>query len=260
MLIGIIGLGFVGNAINQSFLTKNIETIVYDKYKNIGELNQIIKCKMVFLCLPTPFNAIEFDKSTIYEICSYLKDEQYNGLVIIKSTVEPNTCEKLSYKYNLKIIHNPEFLTARTAEYDFHHQKHIVIGYQQLADITLLVEFYRIYYPKAEISTCPSNESEAMKLFVNSFYATKIQIFNEFYSLSKKLKMDFNHITKMMLNNGWISPHHTQIPGPDGQLSYGGSCFPKDTRALLQFMIDHSAPHQVLDACVRENKEMRSPI
>jgi UDP-glucose 6-dehydrogenase len=60
-----------------------------------------------------------------------------------------------------------------------------------------------------------------------------------------------------MLKNGWIHPMHTKIPGPDDNISYGGACFPKDTKALLHYMKEIEVPHEVLDACVREREKMR---
>ena len=60
-----------------------------------------------------------------------------------------------------------------------------------------------------------------------------------------------------MLNNGWINEMHTEVPGPDGSLSYGGACFPKDTSALVYFMNKVGTPHEVLEACVKERNKMR---
>ena len=64
-------------------------------------------------------------------------------------------------------------------------------------------------------------------------------------------------LEELMLKNGWINPMHTEVPGPDGQLSYGGYCFPKDTNALLQHMIKEDTPNKVLEATINERNEMR---
>lgn len=260
MTVGIIGIGFVGDAMHHSFIKLGIPTKPYDRYKNIGKFEDVLDTKIVFLCLPTLFNpeTSEYDKSALHEICKLLKEHQYHGLVVIKSTVEPNTSETLAQKYNLKIVHNPEFLTARTARIDFHNQKHIVLGKTSIVDSDSDLQFfYEKYYPNAEISFCTSLESESMKIFCNSFYAQKVQIFTEFYLLCQKNGSDFNRIHELMLKNGWIHPMHTKIPGPDGNISYGGACFPKDTKALLHYMKDIEVPHEVLDACVREREKMR---
>jgi len=61
-----------------------------------------------------------------------------------------------------------------------------------------------------------------------------------------------------MLSNSWINPMHTTVPGPDGQLSYGGLCFPKDTNALNELMKSLGTPNQVMDAVIQERNSMRS--
>ena len=262
MSIGIIGIGCVGNAIYQNFLDKGINVIAYDKYKKIGILEDLIKTDILFLCLPTLYNEElnEYDKTAIVEICEYLLMNKYQGLVVIKSTVEPGVTQELSVKYNLNLFHNPEFLTARTAYQDFNNQKHIIIGSSNritVEQLELLTNFFKKYYPDAEISTCKSTESESVKIFCNCFYAVKVQFFNELYFLCQKVNVDYNHIRDMMLKNGWINPMHTQVPGIDGNFSYGGMCFPKDTNALLAFMKSQKTPYQILDATIKERNFMR---
>ena len=262
MKIGIIGLGFVGGAMMKSFKEKKINVIGYDKYKNggIGTFKSILNSKILFLCLPTLFNneLKEYDKKSIYEVCKKLEENKFSGLVVIKSTVEPETLNKLSQ--TLKLCHNPEFLTARTAYEDFHNQKHIVIGKGlncNNEDIQILKNFYSKYYPKANISLCSSLESESMKIMCNSFYASKIILFNEYYLLCKKNGADFNKIRDLMVKNEWINPMHTNVPGPDGKLGYGGACFPKDTQALYNYMKSLNSPNEVLKSVINEKKKIR---
>ena len=264
-MYGIIGLGFVGGAIFKSFREKSIIVVGYDKYKNggIGKFKNVLNCCIVYLCLPTLFQPKinEYDKSAIHEVLQQLQDNNYNGLIVLKSTVEPETTQKLSEKYkNLKLIHNPEFLTARTAYHDFHHQTHVVLGKGpncNHGDISIVKQFYEKYYPEAEISVCTSLESESMKIFCNSFYASKIQLFNEYYLMCQSNGSDFDTIRKLMLKNNWINEMHTDVPGPDGNLSYGGACFPKDTNALCQYMKNQNTPHQVIQNVISERNDMR---
>ena len=263
MKTGIIGLGFVGNAIKQSFNIFNIQTITFDKYKKIGNFNQCLETDLLFLALPTQFNENiqEFDKSEIIETCTLLQNNNYKGLVILKSTVEPETTIKLSNQFkNLKILHNPEFLTAKTATHDFHNQKHIIIGKGPNCnnnDIQLLHDFYKTYYTQSFITVCLSEESESTKLFLNSFYATKIQFFTELYSICSKNNTNFDNIKNIMLKNDWINPMHTNVPGPDGNISYGGLCFPKDTKALNSYLKKYNSDNKVLQSCIDERENMR---
>ncbi|ARF08707.1 putative UDP-glucose 6-dehydrogenase [Catovirus CTV1] len=271
--VGVIGLGFVGNAIFESFkikikeleLTESILLYSYDKYKNggIGNFDECLKCEILFLALPTLYNDIlkSYEYDSIYETCELLEKNNFSGIIVIKSTVEPSATEMFSKKFNkLHFIHNPEFLTARTAFHDFHNQSHIVIGKGPNCPdnkINLVVELYSKLYPQAKINICKSVESESMKIFCNSFYAVKIQYFNELYLLCEKLGSDYQKVVELMLQNNWINPMHTQVPGPDGKLSYGGMCFPKDTNALLQFMKKNNSPHQILEATITERNEFR---
>jgi len=264
MIIGIAGLGFVGGAMEKSFRIKGIELTGYDKYKNggIGQIKNLLNTNIVFLCLPTLFSETtnSYDKTAIYEVCLELEQNNYTGLVVVKSTVEPETTNKLSQQYKLKICHNPEFLTARTAFEDFHNQKHIVLGKGINCidtDIKVLENFYKTYYPDAEISNCTSLESESMKIMCNSFYASKIMLFNEYYLLCKKNGSDFEKIKDLMLKNNWINPMHTNVPGPDGLLAYGGACFPKDTKALNKYMEGYNNENLLLSTVIKECELLR---
>lgn len=263
MKISIIGKGFVGSAIYKSFSNKGIVVKGYDKYKESDSFLSCLESNILFLCLPTEYSYSlkQYDKSALYEICEKLETEKYLGTVIIKSTVEPNTTTNLSKKYkSLHFIHNPEFLTAKTAFEDFDNQTHIVLGNCNL-DLTKLEElkrFYLDYYPNASISVCSSTESESMKIFCNSFYAVKIQFFNELYDLCIKTGQNFDTIKNLMLKNDWINPMHTDIPGTDGKLSYGGYCFPKDTMALLNHMEKNESDRMILSSCVAERDLKRN--
>lgn len=264
MIVGLIGLGFVGSAVNKSFTEKGVKTLVYDKYKKggIGDIKNCLKAEIIFLCLPTLYckEKGEYDKTAINDVCTVLCENNYQGVVILKSTVEPETTQNLFIKYGLNLIHNPEFLTARTAYEDFHNQTHIVLGKEDNCDnekYNLVKKFYKTYFPNAEISQCSSRESESMKSFINSFYAVKVQFFTELYLLCKQNNTDYNKIKDMMLKNGWINSMHTIVPGPDNNISYGGACFPKDTNALCKYMEKYLSPNKVLEATIMERNSMR---
>lgn len=263
--IGIIGLGFVGSAMMQSFTLNGCHIhAAYDKYKNggMGTPESLLECDIIFSALPTIYRESiqQYDKQPLEETLQFLKTNQFTGIFVCKSTVEPGTSNDLADKYGIKIIHNPEFLTARTAFEDFHNQSHIVLGKTSLIqeiDMNKLIKFYQFYYDKAEISVSTSQESESMKIFCNCFYSVKIQFFNELYATCQKNGSDYNKVVAMMLKNNWIHPMHTTVPGPDGKLSYGGLCFPKDTNALNHYMERHGIPNKVLNATIEERNEMR---
>ena len=261
MKIGLIGEGFVGSALRASFEKRDQDIIVFDKYRYPDlSIDRLKHCSVIFMCLPTPhIEGHGFELGAILENLKALKALDYRGLCVIKSTVEPGSTRDLSKQFDLEIVHNPEFLSERTAFEDFDNQKHIVIGASgsHSGGANLLKTLYADLYPSASISICKSEESESMKLFCNNFYAMKVQIFNEFYFLCQRLRIDYEEVANLMILNGWINPMHTMVPGPDGSVSYGGACFPKDTNALLHFMKTLNSPCDVLEACIKERRSMR---
>jgi UDPglucose 6-dehydrogenase len=263
MRVSVVGVGFVGGAVYKVFKEKGVNIVCYDKYKQTDTFTQCLESDIMFMCLPTLYddNNNQYNTSAIHETCEQLNNFMYNGVVIIKSTVEPEFTLQLSNTYKrLKIIHNPEFLTARTALDDFRNQTHIVLGATDNltnSDVMFVKTFYETHFPNAIISICSSTESESMKIFANSFYAVKIQFFNELYLTCQKNNANYNNILQLMLKNGWINEMHTTIPGHDGQLSYGGACFPKDTKALLSYMKKNEVACNVLNATIMERELMR---
>jgi UDPglucose 6-dehydrogenase len=263
--IGICGFGFVGSAINNFFVTKH-EILIYDKYKNINTFNILLESDILFICLPTNIEnkddlASSYDLLEIDNTINLLNNKNFQGIIIIKSTVLPLYCQEINNKYpDLKIIHNPEFLSARTANQDFTNQKHIILGYtkQSFDVINIIYDFYQLLFPNVLISITTSEESSLVKLGCNSFYAMKIQFFTELFLLCKKMNLDYDNVKNMMLKNDWINPMHTLIPGHDGQISYGGSCLPKDIQALSNFMNQQEVSNLVLDAVIKDNKKTRN--
>jgi UDP-glucose 6-dehydrogenase len=268
-IISIIGIGFVGDAMMKSYEIKGYKSgknmFIYDKYKNggMGNFDDTLKSDIMFLALPTMYdeNQKTYNMSAVEDTCELLVKNNYKGAVVIKCTMLPESTNNLCDKYKLNFIHNPEFLTARTAFEDFHNQSHIVLGKgstcsQEVFD--KVVDFYNILYPNTEMSLCDAGESESMKIFVNCFYSVKVQMMTEFYLFCKDTDISYDNVKNMMLKNGWISPMHTQVPGPDKKLSYGGLCFPKDTNALNQMMINKNCPNKVLAATIEERNIMRN--
>lgn len=278
-VIGICGLGVVGNAIYQFLKPITGHTVcTFDKYKkgdircasasesggmgSSGSWQDLLITDLLFICLPTPFLASTqaYDTQEIDEVLRSLAESQYSGSILLKSTVDPSYCVTQNAKYpGLKLWHNPEFLSAQTAVLDFAQQRHIILGYTPQSDsyTSSVAEFYQDLFPFAELSVVPASVAGVTKLACNAFYAVKIQYFTEIYALCEKLECPYTDVVRLMLKNGWISPHHTQVPGPDQQISYGGACFPKDVAALNGFLQKLALPHGVLSAVQEEQHAMR---
>jgi UDP-glucose 6-dehydrogenase len=186
MHIGVIGLGFVGNAINSFFIKNNFNTFIYDKYKNINTIESVLEANIVYICLPTLYCDIKktYDMIEIDNTLMLLHSNNYKGIILIKSTILPSYCTMMNNMYpHLTIIHNPEFLTARSAVDDFANQIHIILGYtmQSKHTINMLEKIFKDLFPRAIISSVIAEEAGLCKLACNSFYATKIQYFTEIF-------------------------------------------------------------------------------
>jgi len=266
MRIGICGFGFVGKAIN-SFFQKDCtdivpDIVIYDKYKEMNNFNILADTDLLYICIPTPYDVCiqSYDMTEMDNTLLLLAQIEYKGIILIKSTILPEYCEQINATYDqLKIIHNPEFLSAATAANDFANQSHIILGYTvQSREVIPMIElFYKKLFPLALISITTSNVAAITKLACNSFYATKVQFFTEIFLLCNKVDVDFNEVKKLMLNNKWINTMHTSVPGSDGQISFGGACLPKDINALNQFMLEKKTENHLLDAVIKERNSMR---
>lgn len=262
--VGICGIGFVGNAIMQYLkMFKYISLVVYDKYKEINDFKQLLDTDPLYICLPTNYNAQikTYYMKEINDTIAALSICQYKGVILIKSTVLPDYCMNMNNLYpDLMIVHNPEFLSAKTAASDFAKQSHIVLGFteQSLSTAKYIKKFYTQLFPQAEISDTISQCSALMKMACNSFYATKIQFFTELYLLCGQLDISYNEVKELMLKNMWINPHHTDVPGSDNCISFGGACFPKDISALNAFMQQLRTPNTVINAAIVERNVMRN--
>ena len=265
MKIGICGVGFVGGAIKEyldNYKSTKFHIVAYDKYKNLNTFGSLLESDLCFICLPTRYDneAQTYDMREIDATLALFAEHQYNGILLIKSTVLPEYCAKMNGLYpHLRMIHNPEFLSARTAAEDFAQQKHIILGSTRQSEQSLptVVSFYRGLFPLAEISECRAASSALTKLACNSFYAMKVQFFTELYLLCDRLNISYEEVKEMMLKNGWINPQHTAVPGHDGQLSFGGACLPKDVAALNALMETMATPHKVIEAVITERDDMR---
>lgn len=234
MNIGIIGNGFVGNAINFAFSSiSNIKIFDIDPKKSLDSLESVNKCDFVFICVPTPmFKDGSQDLSCILNV---LNDLSKGPIYILKSTVLPGTTEKLLKNYpDLKFVFSPEFLTEKNSVSDMQNLHRTILG-GELKYTTLVKKLFLKRYPNVNIIETDFKNAEYAKYMNNAFLATKVSIMNEFKLLSDKIGADWEITKEIFLSDKRIGKSHINVPGHDGKLGYGGTCFPKDVNALLSF-------------------------
>ncbi len=185
-------------------------------------------------------------------------EESIEGpIYIIKSTVLPGTTNELQKKYpHLNIIFSPEFLTERTAKLDMLTQARIIFGGDK--NLTGKVEklFSNRFMNRHFIHT-DSKTAEFIKYMNNTFFATKVSLMNEYYRLANLVGVNWDDAIYGFSSDGRIGDSHLHVPGPDGKLGFGGTCFPKDINAIISMANDVGVNMNVLDAAWKTNLEVR---
>lgn len=262
MQSGVIGLGMVGGALFEVAKERGLEILGYDiKKHNASDLFDLIQnSDLIFLCLPTPTdNSGNQDITSLRFVLSILERNKFLGPVVIKSTVLPGTCAKLQNEFpSVILVHNPEFLTERNAKKDFENQDSILISSTTRGALDFVTNFYCDLLPNACAHWSMQFEvTELAKYLHNTFLATKVAFFNEFYFLCKDYFADFDLVRTLALSQGKIGENHTLVPGPDGRLGFGGNCFLKDNAAILK---DHKDKLTILQSAVESNFKVRGEM
>ncbi len=254
--LGVIGHGYVGES--QSFaFSPSFDVRVYDKdsLKSTHSLNEVLDSDFIFVCVPTPMKKNGSQDLSFVE--SFFKTAKDGPIYIIKSTVIPGTTNLLNEKFkNLKIVFSPEFLTERTAKLDILTQTRIILG----GDKSLTSKVKKIYdirFKNKTIIETDSLTAEYIKYMNNTFFASKVSIMNEFYRLANHLGVDWETALYGFVSDQRIGDSHLNVPGPDGKLGFGGTCFPKDINAFISFAKKNNVNMNVLEAAWKTNLEVR---
>ena len=254
--IGIIGNGFVGNAIHQGMMS-HYKVLVYDinPSRTLNSLDEINKVDVVFVCVPTPTD--QSGKIDISLIKDAIKSLDAGKTIIIKSTITPDAARELNENFrNQNIVYNPEFLSERTAVEDFQNPTRIILG----GNPQRVEEIYKLYlkvFPEVEYIKTDFKTACFIKYLCNCFYATEISILNEFKQVADKEEVDWETAIRGLLSSGWVNSMHTNVPGPDGKHGFGGKCFPKDINAFIDFSLTTGVKPIILKAAWEKNLEVR---
>lgn len=263
--VGIIGYGFVGQATGTGFATsKNNKVYWFDKFKESpNSLEEVIEnSEFIFICLPTPMfrdysgQDISIVEGVLEEIAPKLSETK--KILIIKSTVLPGTTQKFQDKYpEVNFAMNPEFLTQNKANEDFLNPARTVIGVRERVIGDRLKQLYETILPKDQKYFITGiTEAEVIKYMSNVTLASKVLLANEFYELSEKIGTNYKEIYKAVEADPRIGMH-LNVPGPDGDLGFGGACFPKDTLGLLSFAKQQNVDMSALNAIWEKNLKIR---
>ena len=269
--IGIVGNGYVGGAVRYGFSPNvgcdaEVRTYDIDPNKSTHTLEETVnESDFIFLSVPTPANkdgSINIDiLDEVLNDINEVSDRQ--NVILVRSTIVPGTTWSLQEKYNeLNLLFNPEFLTERSAKFDFINQSRFVVG---SGDFHLskmhsenFTDLIRDRFGEC-VAILETNyeTAEMIKYMSNCFFATKISFMNEMYQVAEKCNVNWDEALSGFVADGRVGHSHLNIPGPDGKLGFGGSCFPKDVQAMIEYGTTIGVDMDVLSSVWKKNLEVR---
>lgn len=243
--------------------------------KNMGKKNlsfsseiksSLKESKVIFIAVGTPTSpdSDNADLSQIYSCAEEISNNLQNDCtIIIKSTVPVGTCDKVeeiisskNSNKNFNVVSNPEFLREGSAINDFENPDRIIVGTTNKKSIDLIKDIYKRQIDKKyPIIFTSRKSSELIKYAGNSMLAMRIIFINEIADLCEKVGADVGDIAHGIGLDKRIGPHFLNA-GP----GFGGSCFPKDARALIQSGKEYNAPQNLLKAVVDGNERRKSNL
>jgi UDPglucose 6-dehydrogenase len=265
--IGIIGSGFVGSAVRYGFspnvgVDANVRVYDKDQSKSTHTLQEVvIESDIIFLSVPTPSNKdgtinLDIVDEALNDINVY--SASVDNIILVRSTVTPGSTRELQEKYsNLRIVFNPEFLTERSANFDFINQTRFILGGSS-DDVDEVSELFRERFGYS-ISIVETNyeTAELIKYMTNTFFCTKISFLNDMKLLCDKVGGTWEDAIEGFVRDGRIGHSHLNVPGHDGKYGFGGSCFPKDIQALINYGDGVGVDMGVLKAAWETNLKVR---
>jgi len=219
----------------------------------MGAKNAVADAEFVFLCLPTPQGAdgsadLSYIKAAATEIGPHLQSQ---AVVINKSTVPVGSAgevEKKLKRDDVHVVSNPEFLREGTAVSDFLHPDRVVIGANDEAAAKRVASLYDAL-PGETLITDPAS-AETIKYASNAFLATKISFVNAMAAVCEEVGADVQDVVKGMGLDQRIG-NRFLVPGP----GWGGSCFPKDSHALVRIAENSGYQFGLLRQVIAVNEE-----
>jgi len=251
MKVGVIGRGFVGGAITNGFENQGHEVLVHDTKLNT-KIENVLESRLLYICVPTPSSEDGSCNTDIVEsVLVELSELNYDGSVCIKSTIVPGTTQKFRQQFNnLNISFVPEFLREKTAVEDFLYNNNVlVIGSDDDETISLVKESHGVL-PTHTVTMTPT-EAELTKYFSNTYKAMRVTFANAFYNLCQTMGSDYDKVRDAFLFHGVGDGHYLKVNKQYG--GFGGTCLPKDSKALAKLVDDLGLPMDIFKVIVSDN-------
>jgi len=265
-VLGFVGAGFVGGAMIRAFSGFN-ERVIYDKGLNIGSMEEVCeRADVIFVALPTPMRKngrcdtriVEEVLKDIDELCGEFGKDGME--VVLRSTVPPPFLSRMTDELeSTALIMMPEFLTERAADIDFITASRFILGVPYNSDGATTFHVFRARFPGTRIVITTPEEAAMIKYATNVFFTVKLSFLNELKQQCETVgkECDWETVRDELAQDGRIGRSHFKVPGPDGDVGWGGHCFPKDSRAYSAFCHDIGASAHMADAAWVVNEHIR---
>jgi UDPglucose 6-dehydrogenase len=218
---------------------------------------------VIFIAVGTPSDAdgsadLKFVEEVAKEIAQFMDGYK---VVVVKSTVPVGTCRRLKQLIKdhqvrltpFDVVSNPEFQREGSAVEDFMRPDRVTIGAESEQATAIMKDIYSaLYLIETPFVITSLETAEMVKYASNSFLATKISFINEVANLCERVGADVHHVARAMGLDGRIGKKFLH-PGP----GYGGSCFPKDTRALSRMAQERGYSFKIIEAVIKVNDEQK---
>ena len=229
-------------------------------------ISSIKKSDIVFIAVGTPTakDGVSADLSQVFSVARLIsKRVKSHKIIVTKSTVPIGTGDKIEKILNknkkkrlFTIVSNPEFLREGEAIKDFKYPDRIVIGANERQVIKIFSDLYRPLVNKgAAFVSCSRRAAELIKYASNAFLATKISFINEIANLCEKVHVNVDDVALGIGLDKRIGSRFLRA-GP----AYGGSCFPKDTKALSKVGKNYNSPLSIINSVINFNEKRKEDI
>lgn len=236
------------------FLKQSEKVSFTHTYQEVSDF----KADYFFICVPTPQDASGAANLTFVLAAAKALSQiaPADSIVVLKSTVPVGSGERVKQALSRTDIHvasNPEFLREGSALHDFMNPDRIIVGAASEQVSTRVLELYDDI-PSRKIATSVES-AELIKYSTNAYLATRLSFVNDLAALCEKVGASVDDLVAGLGSDSRIGPSFLS-PGP----GWGGSCFPKDTRALISVASDFGLDLPIIDAALESNEESLSRV
>lgn len=277
--VTVYGAGVIGMPLIQRLSTIYSVVVMDPKYptkktdygkKFVSNIDDPITDSIcAFICVPAPTAEDgTVDISIIRSVCDSIISEMDRAdkifmPVCIRNTLTPDLYATLCKEYpRLGIVHWPEFLREQHAEEDFNNMTTAFLGARNTVETYVVSEIIQSMFPsQVSIFIGDITTVSLAKYAINTYLATKVTFFNELKELYDAVGgADYENLRQLVISDPRIGESHTQVPGPDGKMGWGGMCLQKDAKAFATYARNAGVELSLIEAARKKNEFHRSMI